>query len=77
MDHTYPEVWTNISGHACTDSGATGRQLSLVSKFIRAASAPVKLQSIAVHGRQQIIAFHRLLLQTPPHLRHIRYLFLS
>ncbi|KZP07846.1 hypothetical protein FIBSPDRAFT_875027 [Athelia psychrophila] len=55
----------------------TGRQLSLVSKFTRAASAPVKYQSIAAHGPRQITAFHQLLLQTPPHLRHIKYLFLS
>ncbi|KZP14077.1 hypothetical protein FIBSPDRAFT_868685, partial [Athelia psychrophila] len=77
MDRVSPELWAMIFEHACTDSGVTGRQLSLVSKFIREAAAPAKLQSIAVHGRRKIIAFHQLLLQTPPHLRHIRYLCLS
>ncbi|KZP14794.1 hypothetical protein FIBSPDRAFT_796365, partial [Athelia psychrophila] len=77
MDRTPSEIWTNIFAYACTDSGMTARQPSLVSKFIQEASAPVKLQSIAVHGGQQILAFHELLLKTPPHLRQIRYLFLS
>ncbi|KZP14827.1 hypothetical protein FIBSPDRAFT_867959 [Athelia psychrophila] len=77
MERTPSEIWTKIFAHACTDSGATGRQLSLVSKFTRAASAPVKLQSIAAHGPRQIMAFRRLLLQTPPHLRRVKYLLLS
>ncbi|KZP30040.1 hypothetical protein FIBSPDRAFT_142097 [Athelia psychrophila] len=77
MDRTPLEIWAKILGHACTDSGVTGRRLSLVSKFIREASAAVKLQSISIHGRWQMIAFYQLLQQTPPHLRHIRYLFLS
>ncbi|KZP21335.1 hypothetical protein FIBSPDRAFT_860780, partial [Athelia psychrophila] len=72
------EIWTKILGHACIDSSTTDHQLlSLISRFIREASALVKLQSISVHGRRQIIAFHQLLSQTPPHLRRIRYLFLS
>ncbi|KZP07850.1 hypothetical protein FIBSPDRAFT_803534, partial [Athelia psychrophila] len=55
MERTPSEIWTKIFAHACTDSGETGRQLSLVSKFIRATSAPVKYQSIATHGPRQII----------------------
>ncbi|KZP14835.1 hypothetical protein FIBSPDRAFT_867969 [Athelia psychrophila] len=77
MERTPSETWTKIFAHACTDSGETGRQLSLVSKFTRAASAPVKYQSIAAHGARQITAFHQLLLQTPSHLRRIKYLLLS
>ncbi|KZP14836.1 hypothetical protein FIBSPDRAFT_867970 [Athelia psychrophila] len=77
MERTPSEIWTKIFAHACTDSGETGRQLSLVSKFIRAASAPVKYQSIAVHGPRQIMDFHQLLLQTPAHLRQIKYLLLT
>ncbi|KZP05550.1 hypothetical protein FIBSPDRAFT_695374, partial [Athelia psychrophila] len=77
MDRAPSEIWTEIFSHACVDSGLTGRSLSLVSKFIRAESAIMKLQSISVHGPQQIIAFHQLLLQTTPHHRHIRYLLLS
>ncbi|KZP07842.1 hypothetical protein FIBSPDRAFT_704532, partial [Athelia psychrophila] len=61
MDRTPSEICTKIFAHACTDSGMTGRRLSLVSKFIRAASAPVKYQSIALHGPRQITAFHQLL----------------
>lgn len=77
MERTPCELWTEIFAYACTDSGTTGRHLSLVSKFIRAASAPVKLQSIAVHGLQKITDFCQLLLQTSPHLRQVKYLLLS
>ncbi|KAF7980016.1 hypothetical protein HWV62_40128 [Athelia sp. TMB] len=77
MQHAPTEIWYQISSHACTDSGSTGRSLSLVSKFIREASAPFKLQSVAVHGPKQFISFNKLLLATPPYLRRTRYLFIS
>ncbi|KAF7981943.1 hypothetical protein HWV62_30727 [Athelia sp. TMB] len=77
MDRAPPEVWLRISSYACTDAGITGRSLSLVSKFIRAASARVKLQSIAAHGPQQIYALDDLLRRTPPHLRLVKYLYIS
>ncbi|KAF7968385.1 hypothetical protein HWV62_30655 [Athelia sp. TMB] len=77
MDRVPFEIWATISSHACTDSGSTGRNLSLVSRLIRDASAPVKLQSIAAHGTEQLVALHTLLLTTPAHLRRTRYLFLS
>ncbi|KAF7981944.1 hypothetical protein HWV62_30729 [Athelia sp. TMB] len=77
MDIAPPEIWTTISAYACTDAGSTGRSLSLVSKFIRDVSAPFKLQSMSIHGRQQAVAFQDLLLRTPPHLRRVRYLYLS
>lgn len=77
MERVPAEVWTMIFAYACTDSGTMGRQLSLVSRSIREASATMKLQSIAVHGPQKISSFHKLLLNTPPPLRRIRYLLLS
>lgn len=77
MNRTPAEIWTEIFTYACTDSGTTGRRLSLVSKFIRESSAPVKLQSISVHGLQQIKRFYQLLKNTPPHLRRVRYLYMS
>ncbi|KAF7968394.1 hypothetical protein HWV62_30673 [Athelia sp. TMB] len=77
MDRVPFEIWATISSHACTDSGSTGRNLSLVSRLIRDASAPVKLQSIAAHGTEQLVALHKLLLTTPAHLRRTRYLLLS
>lgn len=70
------EIWTKISSYACTDTGFTGRSLSLVSKFIRDASASVKIQSIAAHG-QEIEKLEEVLLRTPLHLRYVRYLFIS
>lgn len=77
MNHVPSDVWANIFAHACTDSGTTGRSLSLVSKFIREASAPVKLQSLSFHNLRQITSFYQLLLQTPPHLRRVRYLYIT
>ncbi|KZP13365.1 hypothetical protein FIBSPDRAFT_692487, partial [Athelia psychrophila] len=46
MKHIPSEIWRNISSEACTDTGFTGLSLSLVSKFVRSASEPVKLQSV-------------------------------
>ena len=77
MDRVPAEIWTAILSFACLDSGATGRILSRVSKFIRAASAPVRWQSLHIHGPRQVVAFHARLLRAPPHLRRVRYLFLS
>ncbi|KAF7973305.1 hypothetical protein HWV62_15627 [Athelia sp. TMB] len=47
MDRVPFEIWIKIFSFACTDAGFTGRSLSLVSKFVRDASAQVKLQKIA------------------------------
>lgn len=77
MERVPAEIWSRISSYACMDTGFTGRSLSLVSKFIRDASARVKLQSAAVHGPYQIVGLHNMLLITPPHLRRIRFMFLS
>ncbi|KAF7979708.1 hypothetical protein HWV62_41050 [Athelia sp. TMB] len=77
MEIAPPEIWAKISSYACTDAGSTGRSLSLVSQFIRDASAPFKLQSMSIRGQKQAIAFQDMLLQTPPHLRRVRYLYLS
>ncbi|KAF7981950.1 hypothetical protein HWV62_30741 [Athelia sp. TMB] len=77
MNRVPAEIWTTIFSFACLDSGATGRILSRVSKFIRDASAPVRWQSLHIHGPRKVVAFHARLLRTPPHLRRVRYLFLS
>ena len=77
MDKVPPEICTKIFSQACLDSGYTGRSLSLVSKFIHDTSQPVKLQSISLHGLNEIAAFASLLERTPPHLRRIRYLFIT
>ncbi|KZP11944.1 hypothetical protein FIBSPDRAFT_961762, partial [Athelia psychrophila] len=77
MKHIPSEIWTQICSEACTDTGFTGLSLSLVSKFVRAASEPFKLQSVALLGPYRIIAFDSFLLEVPAHLRRIRYLFIS
>jgi hypothetical protein len=77
MDQTPPELCTRIFSFACRDTGYTGRSLSLVSKYIHETSKSVKLQSISIHGHIQMMAFAALLERTPPHLRHVRYLFVS
>ncbi|KAJ7117679.1 hypothetical protein C8R44DRAFT_626793, partial [Mycena epipterygia] len=77
IDQIPPEICAHIFGFACRDSGYTGRSLSLVSRYIRETSELAKLQSIALFGRQQILAFAELLDRTPPHLRTTRYLFIN
>ncbi|KAJ7781853.1 hypothetical protein DFH07DRAFT_949546 [Mycena maculata] len=77
LDQTPPEICAHIFNFACRDSGYTGRSLSLVSRYIHEASEPARLQSIALVGRKQILAFAALLEQTPAHLRTTRYLFIN
>ncbi|KAJ7252496.1 hypothetical protein C8J57DRAFT_1187556 [Mycena rebaudengoi] len=61
MNQAPPEICAHIFSFACTDSGYTGRSLSLVSKYFHEVSKPAKLQSIALYGRAQILAFAALL----------------
>lgn len=77
MDRAPPEILQHIFSFACRDSGHTGRVLSLVSKSIREVSAPVKLQSIAIHGTREISAFAGVLTRTPPPFRRVRYLYIG
>jgi hypothetical protein len=77
LDQLPPEICALIFVFACRDSGHTGRSLSLVSRYIHETSKLAKLQSIVLVGRAQILAFARLLDQTPAHLRTTRYLFIN
>ena len=77
MDRAPPELCHRIYSFACTDTGYTGRSLSLVSKYIHETSQPFRLQSISLHGHDEIVAFAALLDTTPACLRRVRYLFLS
>src|ERR1700729_2592940 len=77
MDTLPPELCTRIALFACRDTGYTGRSLSIVSKYVRETSQAAKFQTIAIHGSNQIIAFAALLERPRPHLRCVRYLFLS
>lgn len=67
IDRTLSDIWTKILSRAYTDSGSIGHWLSLASKIIREASAPVKLQSIAVNYLQKILALHELLFEDTSH----------
>jgi len=77
MDQAPPEICAKIFSVACTDTGYTGQSISLVSKYIHETSGPYRLQSISLHGHDEIIAFAALLNKTPPHLRRVRHLFIS
>lgn len=77
MERVPLELWREIFSKACTDKGFTGCSLSLVSKFFREASAAVKLQSVALMGPPNIIAFESMLIGQPENLRHVQYLYIS
>ncbi|KZP20639.1 hypothetical protein FIBSPDRAFT_532572 [Athelia psychrophila] len=77
MDRTPSEVCTRIYTYACTDSGFTGRSISLTSRQFHQECRPVRYQSIAVHGPQSIFALESSLKNVPAHLRRVRYLFIS
>ncbi|KIM78998.1 hypothetical protein PILCRDRAFT_823866 [Piloderma croceum F 1598] len=77
MHQLPPELCTEIFSLACRDSGFTGRSLSLVSRYVHETSKEAKLQSISIHGYDEIIAFAALLERTPLHLRSVRFCFIS
>ncbi|KAJ7171877.1 hypothetical protein C8R43DRAFT_843087, partial [Mycena crocata] len=71
------EIWTQIHALACTDDGAAGRALSLVSKDWRTISAPYKLASVALVGPKPILRFLCILDSTPESLRNVQSLFIG
>ncbi|KAI0059057.1 hypothetical protein BV25DRAFT_1787962, partial [Artomyces pyxidatus] len=56
MDRTPVEIWAYIFSLACTDDGATGRALSLASRWIHHVSYPYQLQSLSVTRTTQFEA---------------------
>ena len=70
------EIWHEIFTLACTDSGLTGRSLSLVSKRFHDISGPLKYQSIAITRWRQLIAFSQTFPQLPSHQKRIKFLFI-
>ena len=71
-----PEIWHEIFALACTDTGSTGRSLSLVSKHFHDISGPFKYQSLAITQCRQLIAFARTFSQLPDFQKKIKYLFI-
>ena len=69
------EIWHHIFSLACTDDGATGRSLSLVSTHFRDISAPFKYQSIAITHWSQIIAFSQIFCKLPASQKKTLFLF--
>ena len=77
MDRCPIEIWNQISAHACTDNGYTGRSLSLVSRYIHETSKSAKLQSLSLTKPKQIHGLARLIADTRPKYRQVRYLFIA
>jgi hypothetical protein len=61
MDRLPTEIMDHILGSACVDDGRTGCALSIVSRFIRRASARMRYHSVALRGPKQIRAFIELM----------------
>jgi hypothetical protein len=76
METCPSEIWHEIFAFACTDSGLTGRSLSLVSKPFHDISGPLKYQSIAITRWRQLIAFSQTFPQLPDLQKKIKYLFI-
>jgi len=72
-----PEIWLDIFWLACTDTGFTGRSISLTSRFFYELSKPVKLRSVGLRGVVQIIDFLNLIERTPVVHRRVENLFIS
>ncbi|KDQ63975.1 hypothetical protein JAAARDRAFT_214404, partial [Jaapia argillacea MUCL 33604] len=73
------EIWQHIFALACLDDGTTGRSLSLVSRYIRLVSHPLRYQSIAVHGLRQLISLASILDANMTTLQpfRVRHLFVA
>ncbi|KZT28812.1 hypothetical protein NEOLEDRAFT_781622 [Neolentinus lepideus HHB14362 ss-1] len=74
MDRCPVEIVSEIISLACTDGGATGCSLSLVSKGMALTSEPFRFQSVALSGLRQISKFLEMSEGGPG--RKIRHLFL-
>ena len=75
MDHFPPEIWEQIFIFACTDSGRTGRYLSIVSRYFRNVSRSYQYQSVSLTRSKHIPSFRRTLFHAPLEARRIRYLY--
>ena len=75
MDAVPTEIWQHIFALACTDSGYTGRSLSLVSTKFQGISAPFKYQSLVITHWSQILAFAHMFFWLPASQKRIKYLF--
>ncbi|KAJ6502321.1 hypothetical protein C8R45DRAFT_976259 [Mycena sanguinolenta] len=71
-----PEICAHIFDFACTDSGCTGRFLSLVSRYIRETSELARYTSIVLLGRAQILSFAEFVGHTDIQLK-TRHLFID
>jgi len=65
MDLCPPEIWHDILWLACTDTGFTGRSISLTSRSFYELSRHVKLRSVALRSVVQIIGFLNVIERTP------------
>ncbi|KAL0959533.1 hypothetical protein HGRIS_011246 [Hohenbuehelia grisea] len=78
MEHYPTEVWAYIFAFACSDGGKTGRRLASVSRYVRAASDPVRMRSVALYSVEQICSFADALKDMPDRVaRTIRVLDVS
>ncbi|KAF8159169.1 hypothetical protein B0H34DRAFT_796467 [Crassisporium funariophilum] len=75
MEHCPPEIWMYIFSLACTDTGHTGRALSLVSQSFNALSKPYKYQALNITSAKQLAAFYTTFSGLLPEEKKIRYLF--
>lgn len=77
MDTLPLELHAQIFEYACTDDGSTARALALVSRYVRAAAAPYRYQSLSVAGPTALAGLVHTLEGLPAHRRRVRRLFLS
>ena len=70
------EIWNEIFMLACTDTGITGRSLSLVSRRLHDISAPYKYQYLAITQWKQLVAFSKIFPNVPKFQRNIKYLYI-
>ncbi|KAJ3715857.1 hypothetical protein C8R42DRAFT_680578 [Lentinula raphanica] len=65
-----------VSGPSYCTASYTGIALSLVSKYIRAASAPARYRAVVIYGWREMLAFERILSRLGHTHSRVRYLTL-
>ncbi|KAJ3517345.1 hypothetical protein NLJ89_g564 [Agrocybe chaxingu] len=77
MNTLPPELHAYICEFACTDDGETMRTLRGLSRYFQEVAKPYLYRTISVFDEKQVAGLLERLESTPPHLRHIKNLFLA
>jgi hypothetical protein len=79
MSSIPPEIWARIAFYACTDGGATGVVLQLVSRLVADGTAPHKNDTVMLCNARQTVSLHLYLSSSnlSPIFRRVKDLYIG